>query len=403
MPDTIDHSQGDAGRAVSVGAGTHSAENEDSSRGRKGLGLDWIILPLIAAATIACLYVGTKLYTRMEFVHLGMLPGRCIAQSGSVYHGVPNSVCTERDNHGRIVEYRFNSCGDRTSLDCGRKPEGTYRIVLIGSSNPMGYGVPLQSTLAERLSVELSRRTGRRVEVYNASLNGVGIPANLATEMPRIMALQPDLILWVMSSWDFHPDTVQGEVQEEPSLGNPLELSKLRLPFPGARPSRLLREILYRSQSLYTAAYLRKIRNDAQAHATSDDEERERMRLISLNVKTIVDQAKENGVPVVGAFLPERAGTEAYLMNPCPKGVAADELNYELNAILSSEGAIFVDVLPDLRKALNLDGLYDPLGAHLNAEGHAFLTQLLANALTSGKVPALFERQDTKGEGAQTN
>jgi hypothetical protein len=127
------------------------------------------------------------------------------------------------------------------------------------------------------------------------------------------------------------------------------------------------------------------------------------MRLISLNVKTIVDQAKENGVPVVGAFLPERAGTEAYLMNPCPKGVAADELNYELNAILSSEGAIFVDVLPDLRKTLNLDGLYDPLGAHLNAEGHAFLTQLLANALTSGKVPALFERQDTKGEGAQTN
>ena len=37
------------------------------------------------------------------------------------------------------------------------------------------------------------------------------------------------------------------------------------------------------------------------------------------------------------------------------------------------------------------------------ADGTRIHTQLLANALTSGKVPALFERQDTKGEGAQTN
>jgi hypothetical protein len=164
----------------------------------------------------------------------------------------------------------------------------------------------------------------------------------------------------------------------------------------------LLRQILYRSQSLYTAAYLRKIRNDAQAHATSD-EERERMRLVSLDVQAIVDQAKADRVPVVGAFLPERAGSEAYFMDPRPAGVAPDGLNSELQAILSSDGAIFVDVLPDLRKTLNLDGLYDPLGAHLNAKGHAFLTQLLANALTSGAVPALHERQNAKGEAVQNN
>ena len=64
-------------------------------------------------------------------------------------------------------------------------------------------------------------------------------------------------------------------------------------------------------------------------------------------------------------------------------------MDHELRTVMVSKGAIYVDAVPDLEEARNLDGLYDPLGFHLTAEGHAVLTQILAKALTGGAVPAL--------------
>jgi hypothetical protein len=402
MPDTFSQSERDADRALSVGGETHAAEYEESGGRRKTSALDWIVLPLISAATIAIFCGGIRLISYLEFAHLKWLPGRCIVQSGSVLHGVPNSVCTERNYYSQLVEYRFNSCGDRTPFDCRQKPEGVYRIVLIGSSNPMGYEVPAESTLSERLSAELSRRTGRRVEVYNASLNGSsGAPSNLANRMSRTMALQPDLILWVMNAWDINPDKSEDQIRDEALQGSPRILRALRLLFTETRAGYWMREILYRSQSLYTAAYLKRIQNEAQTHATPNDEEHERMRLVSLDVRTIVDRAKADGVPVVVAFLPDRAVADAFSMSPRPAGIEPDRLNNELHTVLAGKGAIFADVVPDLRKALNLDGLYDPFGAHLNAEGHAFLTQILENFLTSGVVPALSVNEQAQSERIQ--
>jgi hypothetical protein len=125
------------------------------------------------------------------------------------------------------------------------------------------------------------------------------------------------------------------------------------------------------------------------------------MRELPLDVTTIVDRAKLAGVPVVAVFLPNRGESGLLSISPRPAGIDPDRLNNDLRTILSSNGATYVDVVPELQKAPNLDGLYDPFGSHLNAEGHGILAQILSNALTGGAVPALSENEQAESVKTQ--
>ena len=399
MPDTHSDPQQRVGQHTPAVAGPDVTPSDQPSRSQEQARLplrDWILLPLLGAITIAVLGEGTRLIADREVVRSKQVVGTCIQQTGSgPRHGVPNSVCVEKNSSNKLVEYRFNSCGDRTPLDCGPKPAGVYRIVLIGSSIPMGWGVSEKDSLAERLVTDLSQSTHRRVEVYNSAMEGSGgSPDALANRMSQIMALQPDLILWVMSSWDIDPDKIR--VQEKASQGGltgwhaPTRiLTKFKI-------VSFLTELLYRSESVFMSAYLRNIQEGAQLPAVSSNDEDARMRSFSVDAGTIVDRAKAAGVPVVATFLPNRGEAALILMSPRSAPTDPVRLGNELRNVIVSDGAIFVDAVPDLREAPDLDVLYDQLGFHLTTKGHAVLTQILARALTGGAIPALSMNQQAR-------
>ena len=389
MPDTRSNNAIEAGpHASGAGVAATSAFARNGERLALPL-LDWILLPLIGAITIGVLGGGARLVADRETAHAKQVVGTCIQQSGSgPRHGVPNSVCIEKSSSGQMVEYRFNSCGDRTPFDCGPKPEGVYRVVLIGSSIPMGWDVSEPDSLAERLLADLSQSTHRRIEVYNSAMEGSGgSPDTIANRMPRIMALKPDLILWVISSWDIDPAKIKAQDKgAQGSLAGSRILGRVLGKF---RIASILTEFLFRSQSVYMAAYLRNIRDTAQINENSNNAEDERMRVFDSDVKTIVDGARSAGVPVVATFLPNRAEADLLAMSPRPAGIDPDRLNEEVRTLMVSDGATYVDAVTDLQRTPNLDGLYDQLGFHLNTEGHAVLTRILATALAGGAVPAL--------------
>ena len=404
MPDTHSDSKPEDGVNSSAGTAASPSDSSGSVREQRALPLwDLILLPLIAVLTVAILGGSSRLIADRETAQSKQVVGTCIQQTGSgPRHGVPNSVCVERSSSGQLVEYRFNSCGDRSPFNCEQKPNRVYRIVLIGSSIPMGWDVQESDSLSERLLADLSRSTHRKVEVYNSAMEGSGgSPDTLANRMSHTMALQPDMILWVISSWDIDPDKLRA--QDKPSEGG-IEGSRIvgRV-FGKFKVANILTEYLFRSQSVYMSAYLRNIREGAQAQASSSNEQDGRMSVFSSDVKTIVDQAKVAGVPVVATFLPNRGEADLLTMSPMPAGIVPGRRNGEVRAILTSNGATYIDVLPDLQETPNLDGLYDQLGYHLNAEGHAVLTQILARALTSGTVPALDSSQDSQMESSEGN
>jgi lysophospholipase L1-like esterase len=74
--------------------------------------------------------------------------------------------------NGRI--FRTNSLGFRTPEVSLRKPDGTYRILVFGSSNTMGYGVDNDDEYTRDLERWLneSSRPARRVEVVNLAVAG---------------------------------------------------------------------------------------------------------------------------------------------------------------------------------------------------------------------------------------
>lgn len=93
--------------------------------------------------------------------------------------GIPNSICWEKRPETELTEYKFDKCGYRAGLECGPKRPGNYRIVMTGSSVALGERVPVQETLAALLPADLSRMTGRRVELYNRDM-GYGFARSTA-------------------------------------------------------------------------------------------------------------------------------------------------------------------------------------------------------------------------------
>jgi hypothetical protein len=126
--------------------------------GRKLPTRDWILLPLLSLMTVVFLVVSTEAVSRRIFTTRATGLFSCLVLNDpSGVHAIPNSVCVEKSPEGELMEYRFNRCGHRAGVECGPKPSGTYRIVMLGTSMTLGTPVAREKTFAALLPVELSR------------------------------------------------------------------------------------------------------------------------------------------------------------------------------------------------------------------------------------------------------
>ena len=86
-----------------------------------------------------------------------------------------------------------------------RKPPGTFRVVVLGSSNTMGHGVEDEQTYAQAPR-RLARRAGgagRRVEVVNLAVSGDSPTQQLLRLQLDAPELEPDWILSDITALDF--------------------------------------------------------------------------------------------------------------------------------------------------------------------------------------------------------
>jgi hypothetical protein len=149
------------------------------------------------------------------------------------------------------------------------------------------------------------------------------------------------------------------------------------------------------------AGFLTRAEAIAQANATARNKGDERLRMFSMNLQRIVDQAKAAGVPVAAAFLPVRGESASLFMSPRPAGVDIDQMIQGLRGIMAEKGVIYLDVMPQLLSVPALDSLYDQIGDHLNGPGHAVFAQIVANTFTSSAVPALYRKEPSQPEKMQ--
>ena len=102
---------------------------------------DWILLPLIAVATITCMMAVSEAAARVVWP---AQEDSCLVRGGaSGLRFLPSCKSRAKEPETPWVEDSYNSCGYRTLEPCGPKPVGTIRIAVLGSSFSHGYLVPI--------------------------------------------------------------------------------------------------------------------------------------------------------------------------------------------------------------------------------------------------------------------
>ena len=381
---------------------------------------DWIVLPLLAVLTVGLLSGSTELIARRMFPAVREPWGNCMVldDPATGVRGIPNSVCRIRTAESDFVEYRMNRCGHRAGMECGPKAPDAFRIVMTGSSFALGTRVQREQTFAALLPQQLSTRTGHRVELYNESM-GWGSPRNVALRFDDVLEAKPDLILWVLTPWDIQQSpTMMPELPGERApeehgvakrrvkkaldtkpvwkavpalagLGRDL-LGSAAEDLVGDQTRVMMRHFLFESESVYLESYLRG--NDRQGGflkvAQSAEWQNDLLRT-EIQVADIERRAEAAGVPFVAVLLPNRAQAAMISAGEWPSGYDPYKLGQEVRTIVEAHGGTYIDVLPNFRTIPNPERHYLPIDGHPDASGHAIISGLLAEALTTGKVSVL--------------
>jgi len=235
-----------------------------------------------------------------------------------------------------------------------------------------------------------------------------GIPRTVAVRFHEFLTVQPDAILWIVDPWDIdkadrHPvpwiwmelgDAIkyhlkQAFIRKAPLSAIPAISGSIQDKWVVSKPGRLIQHYLFQSQSEYLKLYLERGAQSGFLKAQPDAEWQYRLDMFSGYAASIAEQAKAAGVPVIVAFVPNRAEAAMISMGRWPAGYDPYKLGDEVRAIVTSHGATYIDILSDFRNLPNPEQYYYPIDNHPDAAGHAIIAGMLAKELTSGAVPAL--------------
>jgi hypothetical protein len=385
---------------------------------------DWLLLPLIGILTLVLVAVTTEALCRYFFPasQSGMKSLFDKNDPSGDERVLPNTSYTERIAEGKyLAEYKFNSCGHRAAMECGPKPAGTYRIVLIGSSVAQGLYIPRELTFAALLPGELSQITGRKVDLYNEATGGKyrggPTPARDDTrQFNEVMAENPDLILWVVTPLDIANPAFEDPVATpavvaaanaaptaKPNaivnaynkVANAIAQGKLeeefRYRWDQTRSSLVLKHLLLGadSQDAYVHSYLRNEEDSGFLRNEPGPKWQRLRKHFEAEAALYESRAKAAGVPFAAVLVPNRAQAAMVAKGQWPAGYDPYKLDAGLRSIIEGNGGIFLDILPDYKTILNPEQRYFPVDGHPDADGHAMISKLLAKELTSGAVPGL--------------
>jgi hypothetical protein len=384
---------------------------------------DWILLPLIALLTILLIMAPTEWIARRAFTGSSDELERChtFRDPVSGIGRVSNCVYWVKAFEAQPTQYRMNSSGYRSDVEFGAKSPGTFRIVLVGSSVGLGASTQRENTFAAMLPEELSKRTGRPVELYNESIPGIpGLPQSVALRFKDVLATKPDLVLWEVGRWDIKETLTRLPAKDEPteqrassgaawlrvkediakhdthrtvsdlmSLGRSFLVS-MKGTFDDSRTAFMLQHFLYQSPNIYVryflsgpdefAGYLKAVPSAAwQA----------RLQAFDADVASVQAQAAAAGVPLAVVTIPSFPQADMIAMGVWPAGYDPDKLDDELHSIVVNHGATYIDIFPGFRTISNPGQYFLPMDGHPNAGGHAIISGLLASELSNGAVPGL--------------
>jgi hypothetical protein len=367
--------------------------------------LDLLVLLFLSLLTASIAFATVEFGSRLVFSESETSTLSCMILNDpkTGVRAIPNSVCWQKIKEGPPVEYKFNECGDRTSLACGPKSPNTFRIVSIGASISEGFGVPYNQTFAAQLPRELARLTGRKFDLYNEALEWGG-PLTVERRFSHALSVKPNLILWTIHPLDLEMPLLPWWITRPPSREERATPSEVWQRVAAAYRERsfpslldhewhrvvdllnqtsavyLLQHLFYLSESQYVKNYLENDNAGFLMKQPSPVWEPYWQQFDEV-ISAVASQASKAGIPLVVAVIPQRAQAIMISTEKWPRGVDPFAFGDQMKSDVERHGEIYLDLLSGFRDISNPGRLYYPVDGHLNAEGQGAIANLLANAI----------------------
>ena len=142
-----------------------------------------------------------------------MMPRYVVATPYGIRGNKPN-MSYEHSTAEYKIKIQTNSKGIRAEKEIQyEKPENIKRIVLLGDSFGMGYGVNLDQMFSTRMAHYLEAKSGKIIEIVNLSTSGHGNAEELITLQNEGFKYKPDLVLLAWHNTDLD-DNVRSNLYE---------------------------------------------------------------------------------------------------------------------------------------------------------------------------------------------
>lgn len=340
---------------------------------------DYLLLPLIALATILLLLAGGEALARIAWVQVdGGEP--CEYQTAGGYRYKPFCTSQTKVWEGPWITQHFNACGYRTVEPCDPKPSGALRVVVMGSSTARGALVDYDQSFAARAAAAMSRYCRQSVDFQNLGTEPAD-DSRMDLRVPEALALRPSAIVILAGPFDLlHLQDLRPD-PASPRPAEPVTVRSLALELRESRLFLVMQYYLYRDPAFQVRAFL--LNGDPADYVRTPLSPAWRQRVTAYGrvLQRITAQTVPAHVPVLMVYVPERAQAALAVEQIRPPGIDPFVLGLAVRQEAGANGVQVVDSTGSFAAAPDFQSLYYLTDGHPREGGHAAIAQALVPAL----------------------
>lgn len=363
------------------------------------------VIGILVAAFIAEIYL-RNFYPQITYYKADLFSFRCFKEGSEDWIELtPNKTCVLKSEAGLFddVEVRINSLGLRGREVKMKKPENTKRILFIGDSFIMGWGVKEENTVSEQTAQILNSMNLKTAsESLNAGVAARGVSDYYLVLKNTGMELDPDI---VVTGFYLGNDVIQQDefvYTKADSSGLPLS-SRSRASFVDISGQIRLRKIPYQ----YSIPYLResqlfiffasRLLNTSSIYTTRDsvplqvcqfkewckdlNREKAEVKKLFIAMKKITDNRKTKFlIALIPAKFQIYGGSEIEFNMPVLFPQEKDYPEREWSDFFSENNIDYIDLLPDFLDKKDIQTYYH-LDEHWNNTGHHIAAEAISKKL----------------------
>jgi len=290
---------------------------------------------------------------------------------------IPGAVCII----DRELSFRFNALGTRGPLFQKEKVPDSLRIICMGDSGTMGWGVKDGEMYCSGIQEILERRCERSVETINAGVFGYTSFQGLHQLKNRIVELHPDIIT-ICYNWNDHAPAIRisnGSQSTESEKGIPAPDKALHTPRSYSGFLRLVSSLRIFQLMQYGALKTRELFPDpGNEQNSASGLLRVALEDYKNNLENMITLARDNKItPILltQAFNPK----SAMRPNLHAQYKKQQQYNDAIREVASTMNVACVDPTT----VLETDARFFNSNTHPTKPGHRKIAMLLADAIVS--------------------